>query len=298
MVYNWNHEMGISQLLTLETLGIAMIYRILSAARWFIFLPRNAEELLEKNLSMLASMPRRKPGRTHLLGWDIEYVDAPSISSMIRYQVVYGVNDFLCDKPDPFILDCGANVGISTLRFKQLFPEARIIAFEPDPQICEALRRNVASNNLSDVEVVEAAVWTANTNLPFLREGADGGHLLEAEAATQVGEIQHVRAVDLAEYLSQPVDFLKIDIEGAELEVLRGCADALQNVEKMIVEVHYHVDRPQTLASILEILGNAGFQVSLAVSHFHSDPFISLQQPLIRNPNLNADLYPVIYAWR
>ena len=67
-----------------------------------------------------------------------------------RYRIALG-------RPDPVILDCGANVGLATLFFKLHYPAARLTSFEPAPACFELLRRNVADNGLSDVTLVQAA---------------------------------------------------------------------------------------------------------------------------------------------
>jgi FkbM family methyltransferase len=240
----------------------------------------------------VARRPPNTPGEVRVLGWDIAYVDARSLAEMIEYQVFRKYNDFHSPNPAPIILDCGANIGISVLRFKQLYPRARITAFEPDSEICTVLRRNLDYNRVSDVQVVDAAVWREATRLTFHREKSQGGHLTFDKTGPH--SVKTVRTVALRDYLGDCVDFLKLDIEGAEHQVLASCGDRLANVQQMVVEVHYHVDRPEVLAGIISILGRAGFKVALHQSLGQIDLRTAYRRPA----DLEYDQYPVLYAWR
>jgi len=245
--------------------------------------------------AMIQKSPRTA-GRLNVFGWDIEYEDAQALYSMLSYQVIKGWNDFYTTRPNPYILDCGANIGISVLRFKQLHPGAKIIAFEPDGDICAMLKRNIERNHLKDIEIVQAAVWTENTHLQFVSDGLMGGHLTTVEVeSTVTGKSNTVKAIRLTDYLDKPVDLLKIDIEGAELPVLKSCAAYLHYVEKIIVEVHHNVDQPEVSAEILHILAQAGFKVSI-----NSDwRLIYLNPPFVRDPNAGEfDQYIVVCGWR
>ncbi len=254
--------------------------------------------LLERQLMALSNAPRGVRGSTEILGWMIEYADAPTLCAGIRNQVLDGVNDFRAASEAPRIIDCGANIGISVLRFKQLYPKARITAFEPDPVACAALRRNTSQNGFPDVTVIEAAVWDCEGVMRFHTDGADGGHLLPNEDSLGNDGPLRVRTVRLADYLQEPVDFVKLDVEGAELVVLQDCARHLENVACLAVEVHYRVSRPGDLAELLCILGQTGFKVSLATPFSGAEPRIDLRTAYIEKPGQNADIYVILYAWR
>lgn len=80
-------------------------------------------------------------------------------------------------RPKPFIIDCGANVGMSVVHFKNLYPDCTVVAFEPDPTQFQVLQRNVASYGLSGVTLYRNAVWNANAALCFQPNGGVGGGL-------------------------------------------------------------------------------------------------------------------------
>jgi hypothetical protein len=99
--------------------------------------------------------------------------------------------------------------------------------------------------------------------LPFTVEGADAGSVVRADNS---GAVRVVETVRLRPYLETGVDFLKLDIEGAETEVLEDSADLLGNVKCVFVEYHSFVDKPQTLHTVAGILSGAGFRL-----HVHSE---------------------------
>jgi hypothetical protein len=88
------------------------------------------------------------------------------------------------------------------------------------------------------------------------------------------------------------VDFLKIDIEGAETETLKDCADRLGNVENLFVEYHSFDGERQTLDTLIGILAGAGFRL-----HVHS-PNASPQPFVHRDLNAGMDLQLNIFAFR
>jgi len=111
------------------------------------------------------------------------------------------------------ILDCGANMGLSVLYFSLNYPDHHIIAFEPDADIFAILKENVETFGLKNVTLYQKAVWTQKETLKFFTDGGMGGRI-NNEYSNQVPKF--IEAVPLLDYLTPDVDFLKIDIEGAE----------------------------------------------------------------------------------
>ena len=189
----------------------------------------------------------------------------PDITSFI-YQVkdIYGdkVYDFECKSDKPIIIDCGANVGSSVIYFAHMFPSASIFAFEADLNIYEYLVKNINANidNGCNITHYNKAIWIDETELIFYSEGADGGSL-----NSNHGKEQKVHTVALSNFLDEfeYVDFLKIDIEGAEVEVLPSCSSQLSKVDKLFVEYHSFIDKKQQLDSILKTLTQSGFKYNI-----------------------------------
>ena len=140
-----------------------------------------------------------------------------------------GAYRFDCRRAAPRIVDCGAHIGLSVLYFKRRWPRAQITAFEPSPDTFALLERNVGSNGLADVELVNAAITASGDATsfyvprdPLFWHWGDAGPVGTTPSTTGRSRSPAVR---LSAYLGWPVDFLKLDIEGLETAVLRE-ADA------------------------------------------------------------------------
>lgn len=161
---------------------------------------------------------------------------------------------FRADNERPYIIDCGANIGLSTLYFKWLYPQARVVAFEPDGDNVALLQKNIASYGMKDVSVRQEAVWTHDGHISFQSDGTQASKIL----TDGTGSIT-IPCVKLSSLLGEKVDMLKMDIEGAEYEVLKECKDLLENVRHLFVEYHGEIPESNRLTEILEILNGAGF---------------------------------------
>jgi FkbM family methyltransferase len=234
-------------------------------------------------------MPRFKPGSACLFEKPFDIVDAASFVYMFEEIFEHQIYKFNADTDTPTIIDCGANVGLSILYFKRLFPESRIIAFEPDRIIFGVLENNVRRFNLSNVKLFNKAVWSSETLLKFVPDGADGGRVTHTESSQDYYEVPTVR---LSKYLNAKIDFLKLDIEGAESEVLVECRNRLERVKNLFVEYHSFADQPQKIHTIIEVLAGAGFLL-----HFHT-PVKSLQPFYFRETKNSMDMQVNIFAYR
>lgn len=157
-----------------------------------------------------------------------------------------------------YIIDCGANIGLSILYFKQVAPDAFIDAFEPDTRNFSLLEKNVKRFNLENVNLHKAAVWTANSTIGFSSDGSMSSRINDVESI-QKNDGALVKAVRLKDFMIRKIDFLKIDIEGAEYEVLEDIADKLHFVRSMFVEYHGTFSQNGQLIRLLEIIRVAGF---------------------------------------
>jgi FkbM family methyltransferase len=237
----------------------------------------------------ISQAPRNKPIATDLLGKHLELADGPSFRSYHWEIFERQIYRFGSTDESPVIIDGGANIGLSVIYLKRLFPKSLITAFEPDPDIFQVLKRNCESFSLSDVNLEPKALWTCDTVLRFERAVGDAGYISTEGSSDSIIEVQACR---LRDYLQGKVHFLKIDIEGAETDVILDCADVLHNVEHLFVEYHSAVNKEQSLDVLLRILREAGFRVSVEACNSSTQPFIS------RNVNMGFDLQLNIFAVR
>jgi FkbM family methyltransferase len=205
--------------------------------------------------------PVIKRGTTELFGWDIEYVCGAALPNFVDSITIRRLNDFIADNDCPHILDCGANIGFSSLSYKKKYPKASIIAFEPDPTFLPVLKRNLFHNGAVDVEIVDAAVWTENSTSYWYIEGVDGSHL--GDGNLDPSKRTTVKTIDLCEYLNRPVDLLKLDIEGSEYQVINHIKKYLANVKSLSIECHVTQNSISDFGKMIVTLKDEGFHVNI-----------------------------------
>ncbi len=159
-------------------------------------------------------------------------------------------------KENCYIIDCGSNIGLSIVYFKSICPTAEIDAFEPDKINFQLMKKNLALNNFSKVSLHNKAIWTHNTTLNFINEASLGSRIGSDDKLNVTAPVQAVRLKDL---LIKKVDFLKIDIEGAEYDVLLDIKDQLHWVDKMFLEYHGKFEQNNQLLEMLNIIKSSGF---------------------------------------
>jgi FkbM family methyltransferase len=218
-------------------------------------------------LKYLKHLPAEKLRKHELFGSMLYYFNPQELLhgfKEIFIEELYRINI----SQTPFIIDCGANIGLSVIYLKKKYPKAKVIAFEPDEKNFDLLQRNTIA--LTDVELKKEAVWIENTYLNFISDGSMSSKInLEKENS------QQVKAIRLKDYLNKKVDFLKIDIEGAEYRVLKDISEKLTNVENLFLEYHGNFNQNDELVEIFEIISKSGFQfyIKEAVSVF-DHPFL------------------------
>lgn len=175
---------------------------------------------------------------------------------------------FETDSEVPVIVDCGANIGMSVLYFKWLYPNARILAFEPNPHTFKLLEKNVKANNLQNVEIYNIALFDKKTEIPFY---------IGENLATLEGSIREDRGGKTemninAEKLSyilkdtEKVDLIKMDVEGAELNIIKDLYEstAIKKVNEYLIEYHHNMNNDKSaLASFLQKFELNGFNYNI-----------------------------------
>ena len=215
--------------------------------------------LCESELRRLSRLPSGVATKTQFFGRSWEIPDVPSFLSAHKDIFVRELYQFTPTSPHPRIIDAGANIGVASLFFAFRYPGARIQAFEPDPDLFRTLSKNLSQHpECASITLKQSAIWKDSGTLSFRSDGADGGCLAGD------GEFS-VPTVTLSSILREaPVDFLKLDIEGAEVEVLVESAENLDLVHSLVVEYHGRSGAPPRLGILLRVLEEAGFHYSLA----------------------------------
>ena len=197
------------------------------------------------------------------MGFKIKYADQKTLEFMFKEIFVKGEYYFKSSKDSPVIIDCGSNIGISLIFFKSIYPKCEIISFEPSKEVFSCLKENVESNKFASVKMYNQALSGTEGTIPFYFDAFNPGDLrMSTNFQRMPKERRIVKSVLLSKTITREVDFLKIDIEGSELEVLNELYESgrIRSVKQMAIEYHHHIDtNTDKLSSILVILETAGF---------------------------------------
>jgi FkbM family methyltransferase len=236
----------------------------------------------------LQNYPALTEGKVDVFGKTVNFIDAPGFLHSLDEIFAEEIYKFISDKEDPFIIDCGANIGLSIIYFKQLYPKSKIICFEPDENAFNILKKNTLEYNDS-VELHNEAVWIENTDLCFFSEGSLAGSLVVD--FVNKNNIKVVKAIDFKKHLIKKIDFLKIDIEGAENQLIFDIENHLDNVNKLFLEYHGIIGEKQNLGKILNLLTAKGFEYYIRLAgETINYPFCD-EKPKSFNQQLNILCY-------
>jgi FkbM family methyltransferase len=245
----------------------------------------------EIELRKLDKLPRYSKGNFKWGSSVILFPDAASFLFIYRELFKQHIYKFTSEKKSPLIFDCGANIGLSVIYFKELFPNARVVAFEPERTVFEYLKKNIENLRLPNIELHNKALWKSNTKIRFNNEGADASRISSLNESYVFESSYEVEAVRLSGYISEEIDLLKIDIEGAELEVLKEIENKLAFVKRIFIEYHSFENSRQNLDELLKILSENNY-------HYYIDtPNRLRKMPFIDKYSfLSFDFFLNIYA--
>lgn len=247
----------------------------------FKFLFKNKEEnptqdFTESELNRLNKLPRYTPFKTKLFEKSIYSNDAPTLISDVKEILRKEIYRFESQNDDPVIIDCGANIGISIIYFKTLYPKSRIYGYEADPNLFELLEKNIKSFSFSDVILSQQAVWVDDEGVIFRKEGGHSGAIIEGKVESNSDlPVPSIRLKNQLEALDR-IDLLKMDIEGAENQVLFDCGSHLGKCEHVFVEYHSKSAEPQQLHDMLKLFHDLGYRYHVKEAFTRSQPFVDV----------------------
>jgi FkbM family methyltransferase len=136
------------------------------------------------------------------------------------------------------VIDCGANIGLTTVLFKNMFPDAKVIAVEPDRENFLMLQKN--TSGYGDVFPLNAGIWSRKTNLEVIDKYGAGSNGLVVQETDALGGLPALTIQDIMNDFSlTQIDLLKVDIEGAESELFKQDASGwLCKTRILLVELH------------------------------------------------------------
>jgi FkbM family methyltransferase len=180
--------------------------------------------------------------RIRLLPYGVDVWIRPGTADVVTLAQVWNWRQYDLPIPaPPTIVDGGANIGLSAVFFALKWPGSRIVAVEPEPGNFALLERNVRS--FSNVGTVRAALWGSSEPLVVVNPEARE-NMYQVEPGLGRESVRGITVPELCEAEGwDRIGLLKLDIEGAELEVLRSSVPWIDRVDVLAVELH---DRERT----------------------------------------------------
>jgi FkbM family methyltransferase len=163
------------------------------------------------------------------------------------------------------IIDVGANVGYYTIQLsKKIGSTGKIIAIEPDTDTFDILRQNCNLNNLNNVELQNVAVGAKNEKIKLFRSDTHSGisSLVENVGSNSI-TIDAITLDGLLGDKYKKINWVKIDVEGYEVFVLKGAEKSLSRIETILIEIHEEILRQndQSPQDVIQILKESGFAI-------------------------------------
>ena len=155
--------------------------------------------------------------------------------------VIFGYNRQYELKEGDTVLDGGAYYGMfSMLASGKVGKTGHVYAFEPDDRTRGVLKRNIEINNMDNVTVVAAGMWSKKDRVDFNAQHTESSHITTSEETCKT---ETVNVTSIAEFCKENrivPNFVKMDVEGAEQEVIRGSLDFIKEHDIHFAIASYH----------------------------------------------------------
>lgn len=192
---------------------------------------------------------------------------------------------FVAPQPEPVIIDCWANTGMTTIYYKRLYPKSTVYSFEPNKKAYSILQKNVKQNKLHNVHMFQQAVSDYSGNIDFF--DTEDPSFTTGTIAWRSGEYTKttVECIRFSDFLKdKKIDLLKMDIEWGEDAVMFDLQKTgmFGNIDEIILEYHHNIEnQASNFSKILDILQEAWYTYSINAVAFWPHQTNKFQDMLI-----------------
>lgn len=196
--------------------------------------------------------------------------DYPFFSSFFMIlDEIFNENVYECFthlKEGDIVIDIGAHIGLFTVKAAKIVGNnGKVIAIEPEPENLEILKKNMELNNLKNVVVVNKGIWSSKKHLKMLKGQYNRSHSFIDDHPEKTSEelILQVDSLDniLMELDIKAVDFVKMDIEGSEIEALNGMEEIFKFGPGMAIAAYHRFEGEETYEYVAKKLQKNNFQL-------------------------------------
>lgn len=205
-----------------------------------------------------------------ILGYKIFYGDFNTFYYLFK-EVFVGETYYTELKKNALIFDVGANIGLTTIYFKLIRPDSRVVSFEPEKANFSILKNNIEVNNFKNVEIHNIAVGRKDGLMSmYVRNGEEGdiGASLDLDLRKDFFEKselaeEKVKVKKISSFINNNIDLFKIDIEGGEKDVMTDLVSSakIKNIKKINME--FHIYSNNKLSKFLVQLENNKFSYEI-----------------------------------
>lgn len=224
---------------------------------------------LQNSLKKMEAMPGFVQGQINIHGIRMRFTDQASFLTMYRQILEEKKYLFQSGKKNTpaFIIDIGANIGLSVWSFRNQHPDATIHAFEPNSTAFRCLTENTAQFPAADKIILHRTAVSGVTGKALLSTIPDiYSHLAGSQHPPHL-LTEEVQTISIRTLLSANfTDLLKIDAPGAELDILKDCETHLDRVQSVFVSCYTFREYQQVLPEVISLLERNGFRLYIAAS--------------------------------
>jgi FkbM family methyltransferase len=193
---------------------------------------------------------------------DLWFASALGSGELWSYIEIYSRREYEADvirfDSKDVILDVGANIGLFAIRYGNEFPKIPVHCFEPNPTVYRRLVRNLKANSIRNAGAVNSAITASDGSVPFYVGSSTVTGSICAREPTMPSFYADTQALDSYCYRHsiESIGLLKVDVEGAEVEVLKGAQSTLKITKLIMIECHSH----GLESSVRAMLASHGFE--------------------------------------
>ena len=159
------------------------------------------------------------------------------------------------------VLDIGGYLGTSTIPFSLLVGEkGKVITFEPQPNIFALLEKTIQDNNLNNVELNKKGVYNKNGKVQFIENNTGKAGINGFRKLTKKSNMIDIDTVSIDSLNLDRIDFIKIDTEGAEWEILKGAHHSI-NKFKPILHIETFIKKEKNKKKLEEFCNEYGYRI-------------------------------------
>lgn len=209
------------------------------------------------------------PKLIKLHNFSVTYFNKEELKVLDKEIFSDGIYEIELVKDSPLIIDVGSHIGLSILYFKKKFPKSKIIAFEPNPNVFPLLEGNIIQNGLIGVEVHDVGLGLKEGKRLLYIDSSDSNAFSTSSFHPNAWNGKQktlpikVRVKKLSKYLNTKCDLLKMDVEGAELEILQELVESrkIEFIQNLVFE--YHPINKNRLKKIMKLLVENHFELEI-----------------------------------